>query len=54
MISDLIAVLKVVLQERKIEMRLLKRWIKKYSLKIPVAKLERIILKYQLDGKKTP
>jgi len=52
--SDLIAVLKVVLQEKKIEMRLLKRWIKKYSLKIPVAKLERIILKYQLDEKKRP
>jgi len=52
--SDLIAVLKVVLQEGRIEMRLLKRWINKYSLKIPVAKLERIILKYKLDEKKTP
>lgn len=53
-ISDLIAVLKVVLQEKKIEMKSLKRWIKKYSLRIPVAKLERMILKYKLDEKKTP
>jgi hypothetical protein len=52
--SDLIAVLKVVLQEGKIEMKSLKRWIKKYSLRIPVAKLERIIFKYKLDEKKTP
>jgi hypothetical protein len=53
-ISDLIAVLKVVLQEKKIEMKSLKGWIKKYSLRIPVAKLERMILKYKLDEKKTP
>jgi len=52
--SDLIAVLKVVLQEGKIEMRLLKRWIDKYCLKIPVAKLERIIMKHELGEKKTP
>jgi hypothetical protein len=52
-IIDLITVLKVVLQEGKIEMRLLKRWINKYSLKIPVAKLENIIMKYKLDEKKT-
>ncbi len=52
-ILDLIAVLKVVLQEGKIEIRLLKRWIHKYSLKIPVAKLENIIMKYKLDEKKT-
>lgn len=53
-ILDLIAVLKVVLQEGKIEMRLLKRWIYKYSLKIPLTKLEHIIMKYELDEKKTP
>lgn len=52
-INDLIAVLKVVLQEGRIEMKLLKRWISKYALKIPVAKLERIILKYELGEKKT-
>ena len=52
-ILDLIAVLKVVLQEGKIEMRLLKRWINKYSLKIPLTKLEHIIMKYELDEKKT-
>ncbi len=51
-ISNLIAVLKVVLQEGRIEMRLLKRWANKYSLKIPVAKLEHIITKYELDEKK--
>lgn len=53
-ISDLIAVLKVVLQEGRIEMRLLKRWIKKYSLKIPLGKLESLIMKHKLDEKKTP
>ncbi len=50
---DLIAVLKVVLQEARIEMRMLKQWVNKYSLKIPVSKLERIISKYELYEKKT-
>lgn len=53
-LGDVIAVLKVVLQEGKIEMKLLKRWIKKYSLTIPITKLERVILKYNLNEKKTP
>ena len=52
-ILDLIAVLKIVLQEGKIETQLLKRWINKYSLKIPLAKLEHIIMRYELDEKKT-
>jgi hypothetical protein len=52
--NDLIAVLKVVLQETKIDMKQLKRWIKKYSLKMSVLKLERLIAKYKLDEKKTP
>jgi len=53
-ISDLIAILKVVLQEGRIDMGLLKRWIKKYSLKIPLGKLESLIMKHKLDEKKTP
>lgn len=51
-IFDLITVLKVVLQEGKIEMRLLKKWINKYSLKISVTKLEYIITHYKLGEKK--
>jgi hypothetical protein len=53
-INDLVTILKVVLREGRIEMKHLKRWIKKYALKIPAAKLERIILKYDLNEKKTP
>jgi len=44
----------VVLQEGKIDIELLKKWIKKYSLKIPVAKLEHYVQKYRFDEKKTP
>lgn len=53
-VEDLIAVLKVVLQEGNIKMRSLKHWIKKYSLKISLGKMEKLILKYNLDEKKRP
>jgi len=52
-ISDIISVLKVVLQEGKIDIKLVKQWIKKYSLKIPAAKLEHYVQKYKFEEKKT-
>jgi hypothetical protein len=53
-VNDLVSVLKVVLQEGDIKMQSLKRWVKKYSLKISFEKLEKIILKSNLDEKKMP
>ncbi len=53
-ISDLIAVLKVVLVEKKIEFKELGIMIKKYSISIPIKKVEHLIIKYNLFEKKTP
>ena len=53
-IADLVAVLKAVLVEYKIDMNNLKKLIKKYSLEVPVKKVEQIILKYNLSSKKKP
>lgn len=52
-IIDLIAVLKIVLQEGKIDFSSVKEWVKKYALKIPLTKLEALILKHKLNEKKT-
>lgn len=53
-ITDIIAVLKIVLVEKKIDMNNLKQLIKKYDLSLPVLKLEKLILKHNLTEKKTP
>ena len=53
-IVDLISVIKIVLQEGKIDLKLLKGWMKKYALAIPLAKLENVIQKHKLEEKKTP
>ncbi len=52
-IGDLISVLKIVLQEGKIDLKSVKGWVKKYALKIPLTKLETLILKHKLNEKKT-
>ncbi|MCP4760453.1 MAG: hypothetical protein GY870_01645 [archaeon] len=53
-LTDVIAVLKVVLMEAKIDMGRLKQLIIKYNLRLPVSKLEKIIINYHLSEKKTP
>lgn len=53
-LTDLIAVLKAVLLEGKIDMNNLKRLIRKYSLNISITKIEQLLLKYNLPEKKTP
>jgi hypothetical protein len=50
---DLIEIVKVVLLEANIKTPVLKKWIEKYSLKISVGTLEKTLLKYQLNEKKT-
>lgn len=52
--SDLVALLKAVLVEKKIKIdaKNLKRFTKKYSLKIPLNKIEQLLLKYNLIEKK--
>jgi hypothetical protein len=54
--TDLIALLKAVLIEKKIKIdaKSLKRFTQKYSLRIPVKKVEQLLLKYDLQEKKTP
>lgn len=54
--SDLVALLKAVLVEKKIkiDVKNLKRFTKKYSLKIPLNKIEQLLLKYNLTEKKMP
>ncbi len=52
-VTDLIAVLKAVLTEYKIDMNNLKKLIKKYSLDVPIKKVEQLILKYDLSLKKS-
>jgi hypothetical protein len=53
-ITDLIALLKVVLMEHKvvIDSKSIKRMAQKYSLRIPLKKIERLLLKYKLSEKK--
>ncbi len=53
-LTDVIAVLKAVLMEVKIDMNRLKEIIIKYNLSLPVSKLEKISLNYDLSKKKTP
>ncbi len=55
-ISDLVALLKAVLVEKKvkIDIKNLKRFTQKYSLKIPLKKVEQLLLKYNLTEKKSP
>jgi DNA polymerase III delta prime subunit len=52
-IPDLVAVLKVVLAEYKIDMNNLKKLIAKYSLQVPLSKIEQLFLKYDLSSKKS-
>jgi len=53
--SDLVALLKAVLIEKKIkiDVKNLKRFAQKYSLKIPLKKVEQLLLKYNLTEKKS-
>ncbi len=55
-ISDLVALLKAVLIEKKIKIdaKGLKHFAQKYSLRIPLKKIEQLLLKYNLTEKKTP
>jgi len=53
-IADLTAVLKAVLSEHKIDMNNLKKIVQKYSLDVPIKKIEQLILKYELTVKKKP
>lgn len=54
--SDLVALLKAVLIEKKIkiDVKNLKRFAQKYSLTIPLKKVEQLLLKYNLTEKKKP
>lgn len=52
-ITHVIAVLKVVLVEKKIDLNNLKKLIGKYNLRLPIEKLEKIIIHYDLTEKKT-
>jgi hypothetical protein len=49
---DLVAVLKVVLAEHEIDIKNLKKLVRKYSLDVPVQKVEQLILTYDLTSKK--
>ncbi|MCP4552273.1 MAG: hypothetical protein GY834_09595 [Bacteroidetes bacterium] len=53
--SDLVALLKAVLVEKKIKINVknLKRFTQKYSLKIPLTKVEQLLIKYNLTEKKS-
>ena len=53
--TDLIALLKVVLIEKKvgIDLENIKRIARKYSLRIPLEKIQRLLLKYNLLEKKS-
>lgn len=54
--TDLIALLKAVLIEKKvgIDISSLKRIARKYSLRIPLKRIEQLLAKYDLPEKKTP
>ena len=51
-ITDLIAVLKIILTEHKIDISNMQKLIEKYTLQIPVKKIEQLILRYDLSSKK--
>lgn len=51
-ITDLIAVLKVVLTEHKIDMNNLKKLINKHSLQVPIKKIEQLFFNFDLSSKK--
>lgn len=51
-ITDLIVVLKVVLSEHKIDTDNLKKLVEKYSLQVPIKKIEKLLLRYDLSSKK--
>ena len=51
-LSDLVAVLKAVLVEQKIDMKNLRKLAKKYSLEVPLKKIEQLITQYDLTSKK--
>lgn len=51
-VNELIDVLRVVMQEGNIKIGSLKQWIRKYSLKVSVDKLEKLIFRCNLDEKK--
>lgn len=53
-VTDLIAVLKVVLLESRIEMGAIGKLVIKYSLTVPIKKIEQLLLQYNLLEKKTP
>ena len=55
-ITDLVALLKAVLIEKKIgiDFKSIKRFTQKYSLSIPLKKIEQLLLKYDLRKKKSP
>ncbi len=53
-IADIIVVLKAVLSEYKIDMNNLKKLVQKYSLDVPIKKIEQLLLKYDLASKKKP
>lgn len=52
-ITDLVAVLNVALAEYQIDMNNLKKLIVKYSLQVPIKKIEELLLKYNLSSKKS-
>ena len=53
-ITDIVAVLNAVLSEHKIDINNLKKLVQKYSLDVPIKKIEQLILKYDLTVKKKP
>jgi hypothetical protein len=52
-VSDLIAVLKVVLLESRIEIKAIGKLVKKHSLTVPIKKIEQLLLQYNLIEKKS-
>jgi hypothetical protein len=53
-IADIVAVLKAVLSEHKIDMDNLKKLVQKFSLDVPIKKIEQLLLKCDLTSKKKP
>jgi len=52
--KDLIVLLKAVLEHNKIKMTSLKQLVKKYRLKLPLKKIEKLLLENHLIEKKKP
>lgn len=53
-IADIVAVLKTVLSEHKIDMDNLKKLVQKSSLDVPIKRIEQLLLKCDLTSKKKP